>query len=120
MKLITAGIALVAIMVIAVVGMRSRKKLELRVAPEQPPIALPAPAQQETPAPQQLAASQSARQIESLRAKEQERQKELEAAGAALQKLIEGAVSMSQNNSELCAGVLRGWLNDKAKVELAE
>ena len=44
---------------------------------------------------------------------EEERRKELEATGAALKQLADSAVEMAQTNTELCAGVLRTWLNEK-------
>jgi flagellar M-ring protein FliF len=112
-KQLVTGMVLVVLLGVLFFAVRSRRRFELKVAAEAPPLALPAAAQEAAP-PQQLTATPFAKQLENQRVKEQERQKELEAAGAALQKLIEGAVDMSHTNSELCAGVLRSWLNQKA------
>jgi flagellar M-ring protein FliF len=63
--------------------------------------------------PEQTATPLLSRQMEHQRLKEREHAEMLEATGAALKNLIESAVTMSQTNSELCAGVLRGWLHEK-------
>jgi flagellar M-ring protein FliF len=108
------GFGLIAIAACIVAVMRSRKKP--RLMPEAPPLALPVAAREPAHAlPQPQAATQLAKQLENQRLKEQEHHKELEAAGAALQKLVEDAVVVSQTNSELCAGVLRAWLNEKVE-----
>jgi len=120
---VTQRVTIVALIGLAVAlgfAMRSRRKLELKVADEAPPLALPAAEVQKSAPKLAAPATQFAKQLESQNLKEQEHQKQLEAAGAALKSLVEGAVEMSQSNSELCAGVLRGWLNEKAeKVEMA-
>jgi flagellar M-ring protein FliF len=112
------GISLLAILgciVTTFTLMRSRRKTTFIEEPA--PLALPDAARE--PAhilPQPQSATHLAKQLENQRLKEQEHQQELEAAGAALQKLVEDAVVVSQTNSELCAGVLRAWLNEKVEA----
>jgi flagellar M-ring protein FliF len=108
------GIGLIAMAGCILAVMRSRKKP--RLLEQAPPLALPDAVKPAHALPQPLpAVTQLAKQMESQRLKEQEHHKELEAAGAALQKLVEDAVVVSQTNSELCAGVLRAWLNEKVE-----
>lgn len=118
---VTLNQLLIAIAVIAVVAgiaaaVRSRRKLVVRVAAEQPAPAIAAAPETAPALAAAPVAAQLAKQLESQRIKEQEHHKELEAAGAALQQLVENAIQMSQTDSELCAGVLRGWLNEKVEA----
>jgi flagellar M-ring protein FliF len=114
---IVTGILLAAILAAAFFAMRNGKRLKVKVAENTTPLVLPpAPSGPQHPVSvPPTAVTQFAKQLESQRVKDQERQKELEAAGAVLQHLVEGAIEISRTNSELCAGVLRVWLNDKTE-----
>jgi flagellar M-ring protein FliF len=113
MKKLIGGVALLVLAgVIGTVIYLNKKPGRKNV--EEMPVALTAGTPEPSRVlPAQSSATQLAKQLEAQRLKEQERQMALEAAGAALQKLVEGAVEMSQTNSELCAGVLRGWMNER-------
>jgi flagellar M-ring protein FliF len=116
-KIIMTGIALLALAAALTFVVRSQRRPGLQ-AEVSTTLALPAAAQAPAPAQPALtplaSAAQIAKQLEGQRQlRSEEHRKELEAAGAELQALTESAISMTQTNSELCAGVLRSWLNDK-------
>jgi flagellar M-ring protein FliF len=83
---------------------------------------LPAPMAGELPAAVDLPAPSAALQIESspeteaMSRAQTARQKELAASGAEMQRLLGEAVELSKTERELCAGVLRAWLNEKEPV----
>ena len=119
-KNVMTVIAIAALVFSLLFVVRSQKRRTPR-AEVAAPIALPAAPPAAPPAlatPRQNAV-QTARQIENEReARAEGRRLELEAAGAELQALTESAIGMTQTNSELCAGVLRSWLNEKPESSL--
>lgn len=118
-KNIMTGIALIALVTALTFVVRSQKKqtpqaevaTTLALPAAMPPAASVPAAALKAPQP---SAAQIAKQLEQERqARAEERRLELEAAGAELQTLTESAINMTETNSELCAGVLRSWLNEK-------
>lgn len=112
-------IAIIALACALLFVVRSQKK-RMPHAELATTLSLPAVEHASAPTPAiaapQSSAVQIAKQLESQRhARAEERKLELEATGAELQALTESAINMTQTNSELCAGVLRSWLNDKAE-----
>jgi flagellar M-ring protein FliF len=116
-KNIMTGIALLALVAALTFIVRTQRR-PVPVAELSATLALPASTLVSTQGQPVLAAqpstSQIAKQLENERQlRAEEHRKELEASGAELQTLTEGAISMTQTNPELCAGVLRSWLNEK-------
>lgn len=117
-KYVMSGIAIISVLLAALFIMRSKRSAQPPNAPPYVAHALPAAESGLHPpvpgVPQEDTAVRLKKQLEGQRNMlEEERRKELEATGAALKQLADSAVEMAQTNTELCAGVLRTWLNEK-------
>jgi flagellar M-ring protein FliF len=90
---------------------RRKKQVRVEVRPEiAPPQSVPAPPLAAAP---QTPAVQLGMQIrEQQKRIEEEKHKALEAVGAELQQLTDSARELTTQDAELCAGVLRTWLNE--------
>ena len=117
-KYLMTGVAVVSILFAAFFVVRSQRSAHRETAAPYAAPSLPPAGKSPHPAlaglPQEATAAQLKKQLEGQRNMlEEERRKELEATGAALKQLADSAVEMAQANTELCAGVLRTWLNEK-------
>jgi len=117
-KTIMTVVALLTLLAAIAFVMRSHKRPpvpEIATALALPTPVAAAPQPQPLPAPPPVA-MQIAEKLETQRKdRADEHKKQLEAAGAELQVLTDDAINMAQNDSELCAGVLRSWLNEKTE-----
>jgi flagellar M-ring protein FliF len=115
---VVTGLALLAVATAVGFVLRSHR----RPAPAVEPAGAKALAAGEAPAALALAAPQATvQQIFATPSVQREltelqHRKQLEAAGAALKQMADDAVDLTKTNSELCAGVLRGWLNEKPEL----
>ena len=117
-KYLMTAVAIASVLLAAFVVVRSHKLAHSASAPPYAAHALPSPEMNlrqaiagVTPVP---TTAQLKKEMEGQRNMiEEDRRKELEATGAALKQLADNAVEMAQTNTELCAGVLRTWLNEK-------
>jgi flagellar M-ring protein FliF len=104
--------------------MRSQKRIPAPAEVVAKPAALAAPTEA-APEPLQVSAQavaqQLAKKLEQQRAGlTDSRQRELEAAGSALQRMVGEAIELTKSDSELCAGVLRGWLMEQPREKVRE
>ena len=120
-KYVMTGIAIVSLLFAGFFVVRSQRAARPRITP--PFVAQTLPAGEKTPFPpvvapiKEVSAAQLKKQLEGQRDMlEEERRKELEATGAALKELADNAVELATTNTELCAGVLRTWLNEKPET----